>query len=298
MKLIKNNLCLSVCLLAVSVLTAQEKQEDVEPNNIIPNSQLVWSNPSYPVTAGDIYTLTYMANNTAVTYQFFVDSSYMVRISNLGTISAANKTFLQLKREAETIVANNYPLSGAQLILTRPGMFRVFVIGEVSAATEISTWAMERLSSLISYATPFASLRNVTIKSANGQEKTYDLFNADRTGDLSQNPYLRPNDTITFNRLERQITINGAVERPGIYQLLANENLKDLIEVYACGLTPLADKSRMELIRYVGGTSPFGEKISIGNTNIQENFILQNYDIVTIPDVREWWPPVSYQDIE
>jgi protein involved in polysaccharide export with SLBB domain len=295
MKPIKNNLGLCLCLFAVSVLTAQENPE---PDIIIPNSQLVWSNPGYPVTAGDIYTLNYMANNTAVSYQFFVDSSYMVRISNLGTISAANKTFLQLKREAETIVANNYPLSGAQLILTRPGMFRVFVLGEVSAATEISTWAMERLSSLISYATPFASLRNVTVKSANGQERTYDLFTAERGGDLSQNPYLRPNDTITFNRLERQITINGAVERPGVYQMLVNENLKDLIEVYACGLTPLADQSRMELIRYVGGTSPFGEKIPLTNTNIQENFALRTYDMVTIPDVREWWPLVSYQDTE
>jgi protein involved in polysaccharide export with SLBB domain len=297
MKPVKISLCLflGVYLLVASVITAQE---NLGLDIINQNSQLVWSNPGYPVTAGDIYTLTYRANNTAVTYQLFVDSSYIVRISNLGTISAANKTFLQLKNEAETIVSNNYPLSGPQLILTRPGVFRVHVIGEVYAATEISTWAMERLSSLTDYATPFASFRNVTIKSANGQERSYDLFNAGRSGDLRQNPYLRPNDIITFNRLERRVTVKGAVERPGVYQLLANENLKDLIEIYACGFTPLADKTRMELIRYVGSGSPHGEKIFIGDADIQENFALQNYDIVTIPDVREWWPVVSHQDIE
>jgi protein involved in polysaccharide export with SLBB domain len=202
----------------------------------------------------------------------------------------AGKTFRQVKKDAETIVANNYPLSGVQLILTQPGVFRVFVVGEVKVAAEISTWAMERLSSLIRYTTPFASLRNVSIKSANGRTKNYDLFKAEREGDLSQNPYLRPDDIITFNRLDRQITINGAVERPGVYQLLSNENLNDLIRNYACGFTPLADKTQMELVRYVGSGSVSGDKMIFTEADIQRNYRLQNYDIITIPNITERRP--------
>ncbi|MDR2246189.1 MAG: hypothetical protein LBE17_05890, partial [Treponema sp.] len=234
--------CMFMCMsvLAVSVSSAQENPAVID---VTPNSQLALSNPDYLVTAGDIYTLAYSANGTAVTYRIVVDTSYTIRISNLGMINVAGKTFRQVKKDAETIVANNYPLSGVQLILTQPGVFRVFVVGEVKAAAEISAWAMERLSSLTRYTTPFASLRNVSVKSANGRTKNYDLFKAEREGDLRENPYLRPDDTITFNRLDRQITINGAVERPGVYQLLSNENLKELITNYACGLTPLADKT-------------------------------------------------------
>jgi protein involved in polysaccharide export with SLBB domain len=195
-----------------------------------------------------------------------------------------------LKREAELIVSNNYPLSGVQLVLTQPGLFRVFVNGEVSAAAEVSTWGLARLSSLTNHITPQASIRNVSIKSANGQVRIYDLFKAERTGDLSQNPYLRPDDVITFNRLERKVTIRGAVERPGAYQLLSGENLQDLIDSYAYGITPLADKTRMELVRYVGTSSISGEKIALKESDIQKNHVLQNYDIVTIPDIREFWP--------
>jgi protein involved in polysaccharide export with SLBB domain len=79
------------------------------------------------------------------------------------------------------------------------------------------------------------------------------------------------------------------VERPGVYQLLSNENLKELITNYACGLTPLADKTRMELVRYEG-VSAFGEKIFLSESNIKENFALRNYDSITIPDASEWWP--------
>jgi protein involved in polysaccharide export with SLBB domain len=289
----KNGLiiCLAMSFFIHSFLPAQEAaQGTLQREDMTQNSQLALSSPDYLVTSGDIYNLVYTAGGTAVTYRIVVDSSYNIRVSNLGVISAAGKTFRTLKRDVEAIVSNNYPLSGVQLVLTQPGVFRVFVNGEVKAATEISTWALARLSSLLGYMTPQTSTRNVTVKSANGRVKVYDLFCAERTGDLSQNPYLRPDDVITFNRLERKVTIKGAVERPGAYQLLAGENLKDLIEFYARGITPVADKTRMELIRYVGCESAFGDQILLTDSDIQENYILQNYDAISIPDMREWWP--------
>jgi protein involved in polysaccharide export with SLBB domain len=248
------------------------------------------SNPEYPVTSGDIYTLVYTANGTAVTYRIVVDSSYRIRVANFAIISGAGKTFRHLKKEIEDIVSDNYPFSGVQCVLTQPGVFRVFVNGEVNAATEVSTWALARLSSLTQYITTYASTREISIKSANGTVKTCDLFKAVRTGDLSQNPYLQPDDVITFNRFDRRVTIKGAVERPGIYQLLAGENLNDLIETYAFGFTPMADKTRMALVRYVNSAAEFGERISITVADIQQNYVVQNYDTIIIPDMREWWP--------
>ena len=38
-------------------------------------------------------------------------------------------------------------------------------------------------------------------------------------------------ETITVQRVERKVTISGSVERPGTYQLLAGENIKELIEL-------------------------------------------------------------------
>jgi protein involved in polysaccharide export with SLBB domain len=250
------------------------------------------SNAAYRVTAGDVYTLAYTAGGAQVTYPIAVDASYRVRVSNLGVVNAAGKTFLQLKAEAEAIVSNNYPLSGAQLVLTRPALFTVYLKGEVSAAAELPAWALSRLSSFLGGGrlTPYASLRDVTVTSGGGQARVYDIFKARRDGDLGQDPYVRPGDTITVGRLERSVSVSGAVERPGAYQLLAGENLAALVGRYGGGLAPLADASRTELVRRVGGGSDSGEKRFLTGADIEGDYGLNNLDEVYIPLITDLMP--------
>jgi protein involved in polysaccharide export with SLBB domain len=213
-------------------------------------TQIALSNPNYPVTAGDIYTLTFMVNNSPVTYTITVDNSYMIRVANLGLINVAGKTYQQLKRDVEGIVTNNYPLSGVQVNLTEPGLFTVYVTGEVVYPAERTTWAMGRLSSVLhGILSVYSSKRNIKITSITGQVRTYDLFKAQRSGTLTQDPYLRPGDVITVSHVNRMVFIYGEVNLPEFYELLPGENLKELIEVYAGGFTPMADVSRIALTR-------------------------------------------------
>ncbi|GHU07504.1 hypothetical protein FACS1894151_01920 [Spirochaetia bacterium] len=104
-----------------------QAQEEVTSDQV----QIAISSPSYPVTSGDVYSLTYVAGGLPVSYMITVDSSYRIRVSNLGTLNAAGKTYVQLKRDTETIVSNNYPLSGVQLVLIKPSVFTVYIKGEL-----------------------------------------------------------------------------------------------------------------------------------------------------------------------
>ena len=56
--------------------------------------QLAMSNPSYQITAGDIYTLTY--NN--IVEVITVDYSYRLTIPGLGVINVAGQTYQELKQ--------------------------------------------------------------------------------------------------------------------------------------------------------------------------------------------------------
>lgn len=260
----------------------EEAKDDVIIG-LTPNTQLALSTPDYLVTPGDVYTLAYLAGGTALEYSIVVDSSYRIRISNLGTINATGKTFSQLKTQVESVVINNYPLGGPQFVLKQPGTFRVYLKGEVQTTKEISTWALARLSTLLqNNLTNYSSIRNVTIKPLNGQAKVYDLFKANRFGDLSQNPYVRPEDTIIVSRVERRVTIAGAVERPGTYQLLAGENLKELIEVYAGAFTPLADKTCISLVRFMDCIDNWGDIYLLSEEDVQGNYNLLDYDVITV----------------
>jgi protein involved in polysaccharide export with SLBB domain len=295
---------------------------DALGDSISQNAMLARSSADYRVTAGDVYMLAYAAGITPVTYVITVDSSYRIRVSNLGIVNGAGKTFMQVKNEVETIVTNNYPLSGVQLVLTQPAVFKVHVKGEVPVAEEVPVWALSRLSSLVirneqiqkdaeeaasvvsaisasglplmppkdTFAPSSLSLRDVSIRSSNGQVRVYDLFKAQRLGDLSQDPYLRPGDEITFNRAKRSVSITGEVERPGIYQLLEDESINELIEFYGSGFTPLADKTRIELVRIVNSIDIAGDKIFLTGNDLEKNYQLENYDRITVPEITQLQP--------
>jgi protein involved in polysaccharide export with SLBB domain len=270
---------------------SQLSQEIAAVDDVGGDTLLALSSPDYQVTPGDVYTLAYATGTALVTFRIIVDSSYRVPIANLGVVNAAGKTYRQFKREAEAIVSNNYPLSGAQLVLTQPGYFRVYLTGEVNAAATRTAWALARLSSLLEGSlTAYSSIRNITVSSASGQTAVYDLFRAQRDGDLRQDPYLRPEDVVRINRLERIVTIEGAVERPGSYQLLPGEHLRELVERYASNLTPIADSSRIELVRYLDSRTDSGEKQYLTGQSIEDNYPLRHLDVVTVPSITDLTP--------
>ncbi|MDR0670454.1 MAG: SLBB domain-containing protein [Treponema sp.] len=267
-----------------------EYAEDGPVLDLVPSAQLALSTPDYPVTAGDIYTLAYLAGTQTVEYTITVDTSYRIRVSNLAVIDTAGKTYNELKTQVETIVTTNHRMSGVQFVLHTPAVFKVRVKGEVRTAAEVSAWALTRLSSLSEYATSYGSLREVSVTSSNGTMKTYDLYRARRMGDIAQDPYLRPNDVITFNRVQRQVTLSGAVERPGTYQLLPGEHLKELIEVYGNGFTPFAETAWIGLIRYVNTQDKVGNKVYLTEDALEENYPLEDYDVVDVPSTASGRP--------
>jgi protein involved in polysaccharide export with SLBB domain len=137
--------------------------------------------------------------------------------------------------------------------------------------------------------TDYTSIRDISIKSSNGQVRVYDLFKAYR-GDPSQDPYLRPGDVITFNRVKRTVTITGAIERPGTYQLLDGENIKELIEFYGSNFTPVADPSRVEMIRVTNSKDIAGDKIFLTVNDLENNFVLEDFDTITVPVISQLQP--------
>jgi protein involved in polysaccharide export with SLBB domain len=267
-----------ISLVFIQQARAQEVQDIQQAQAQI--IQLALTSPSYKVTAGDVYTLTYGEVKNVIT----VDYSYRLSIPGVGIINGADKTYHQIKSEIENIVTYKSPQSGAQFILTTPSSFSVYIKGEVRNAAERTTWAMGRLSSLLNgILTEYSSTRNVTVTSTNGQVKTYDLFKAQRSGDLSEDPYLRPGDTITISHLDRKVSVFGEVERSGTYELLPGENIQELIRNYANGYTSRAAADRIELTRYAGDNRNEGNTIYLTEEEIDANYPLQNFDAVYIP---------------
>ena len=311
MKRILSIICISLCVRlifaqSISSTTTQviADQMNLSDSNVgstvekFPDPQLAMSVPNYPVTCGDVYTLAFAAGSTPVTYSIPVDTTYKIRVANLGVINAAGLSYQQLKQQVEALVQRNYPMGGVQFVLTTPATFLVTITGEVKSTTEKNAWALTRLSTFVSQSfTPYSSSRDITIVSTNGTKKSYDLFLATRKGDLSQDPYLRPGDKIIINRASRKVTITGAVERPGTYELLKGENLKKLIEYYGNGLTEYANTDKVSLLRRVNGTDKGGNQLYLEKDVFTNDYTLNHGDTVTIHSNTEYNPSIVVEGI-
>ena len=157
---------------------------------------------------------------------------------------------------------------------------------------------MTRLSAFISSSmTDYSSIRKVTVVSANGKKKTFDLYAASRSGDFSQDPYLRPSDKIEIGRVERKVSVYGAVEREGTYELLQKENLKELIESYANGVKKTANLSQIRLVRLSDEDKRLEKVQYLTENDIKSDFELCDRDKVYIADWSEWQPFVELKGI-
>ncbi len=268
------------------VVPAFALEDSVETTT--PIYQEVFSSPDYLVTTGDIYSLSYNALGNAIKYTIIVDPTYKVKVSNLGIIDAKGKTFLELKKEVENIVSSNYPMSAVQLVLSSPSTFKVIARGEVNSVSEIRVTGLVRISSVVyGQANSNASLRFVTVEDADGNVNHYDLFLAQRFGDMSQNPYVRPNDVITLEKAGRRVSVSGSVKRPGTYELLEGENLKALIDYYGAGFDELADTANIILSRSLSSLAKSGQISYLTEKDYKSDLKLLNLDSVYVGSLSE-----------
>ncbi|MDE5898244.1 MAG: SLBB domain-containing protein [Treponemataceae bacterium] len=259
--------------------------------NLVVNAKLAMASKDYPVTAGDTYSLSFVVRNEIMTFAVPVDSSYQIKVANLAVINGRGKTFLELKKQVEEVVNKNYPLSGVQFFILQPSIFNIVVSGEVRMTTEKKAWALSRLSSVIADAlTDDSSTRDIVVVSEDGTERSYDLFKAERDGDLRQDPYMRPGDRVVVGRSARKTTVFGAVKRPGRYDLLEGEGVQELVELYGGGLAESADVSRIEIYRTDGEYNSSGRKIYL--SGLEGNYPLANSDSVYVSSYQDLRPVV------
>ena len=131
----------------------------------MPSVQLAMSTSDYMITAGDIYSLSFVAGTSPVTYTIPVDSSYKIRVANLAVLDATGKTFVAIKKQVEDIVSKNFPMSAVQFTLLSPATFSVRITGEVTHVTEQNAWTLNRLSDVLGATfTDFSSINYLELE--------------------------------------------------------------------------------------------------------------------------------------
>jgi len=273
--------------------TVQYLPQAILPVQAVPdvadNLQLAISNRQYPVTPGDVYTLTFLLAGETVSNVLLVESDYTINMTIFGKLNATGMTFAQLKPVIEQKIADAYPRSLPALTMTSVGVFQVPILGEIPESRYVTAWGLSRLSEVLEgNLGDYSSIRDIKITSGDGNSRHYDLLMALNQGELAQNPTIRPDDNIVINRIHREIEILGEVYKPGVYQLLDYDTILD-VQQFTGGFTPMANASRIRIDRF-SGNSPV--TFFLDNEHYNEDFEFHNGDIVTIPSIIRVQPVV------
>ena len=255
----------------------QVREDVLEPERI---RLLAISSDEYPVTPGDVYSLSFRMGGEVVTYNLLVDSDYTVNLDVVGEIDAGGMRFQELKPLIEQQISDAYYQSFPSLQIVSVGIFRVPITGEVPDVQYHTAWGMTRLSEVVEdNLGPYSSIRDIQIRSKDGEVATYDIQAALNRGQLEEHPFVRPGDTVIIERVPRVVQVQGGVYRPGEYQLLEGEGVGDL-ESFFNGYTPRANLFRIKVVR-VTGDRPITMYVDINQ--FRDNFELFDGDIIYVP---------------
>ena len=259
---------------------------------------LALSTSDYPVTPGDVLSLSFLKIATPDTINCVIGSNYELNLGLFGLVDARGKTFRELKTLVEKKVGDAYKDSNPSLLIRSTGSFQVKLEGEIPAATVVDAWGLTRLSEIVqANKSSHASIRKVRVISASGQSKVFDLFRFSRYADYTQNPYVRPGDRVVFENAGRLVSIGGEVYRPDTYELVDGDGLKECLSDYAMGLLPTAQADHAYLskkgsvVDKDGGIYFFdaSQVSSSSNTNLE----IFDGDKIIVP-TRESFLPVVY----
>lgn len=268
---------ISVCAFAEPASFAEQlKYRSYAETSLSQKLLLAQTTNNYQLLPGDSFSISFYSGKDLINASYSVDSEYKLSCGEFGTFEAKGKSFIELSREIQVAIEQSYSFSSPVITLSNCGMFYVKVLGMVDNAQPLRCWGGSRLEEVVNIANRYANTRDVIVTSQDGKIRHYDMYQGLVLGDESQNPNLRPGDTITLLRSQKLVQLSGHVYAGGTYQLLNNEGLDDLINKYAGGLLSTADSKEILVTRFVDGRSE-DQVLSFGD---KQNLLHQ--DIVTV----------------
>jgi protein involved in polysaccharide export with SLBB domain len=223
------------------------RNNSLEPN-VIPMDLPV--GPEYVVGPGDGLAIDLWGGISQRMFRI-VDREGRITLPEAGPLLVSGRTLGDVQRTVQQLMRTQYRDVSADVSLSRLRTVRVYVVGDVAepGAYDISSLSTP-LNALFAAGgvTSHGSLR--ALKHYRGKQlveevDAYDLLLHGVRGDMAR---LENGDTLMVQPIGPQVTIEGMVRRPAIYELHGETSLEDALEL-AGGILPAAALQHVEVQR-------------------------------------------------
>jgi len=110
----------------------------------------------------------------------------------------------------------------------------VMIVGEAKFPGSYTVSALSTLTQALFVAggvSDIGSLREIKVKRAGTEIANFDLYKLLMQGDASRDVYLKHGDVVFISPMQSAVEINGEVQRPAIYEVLASETVADVVKM-------------------------------------------------------------------
>ncbi|HYL67627.1 MAG TPA: SLBB domain-containing protein [Candidatus Limnocylindria bacterium] len=206
--------------------------------------------PDYVVGPGDGLSFD-LWGSTSRRLTRIVDREGRVSLPEVGPILVSGKSLMDVQNDVQKILRTQFRDVSADVSLARLRSIRVYEVGDLvnPGAYDIGSLSTP-LNALFAAGGPTArgSLRVVKHYRGNQLVQVVDVYDLLLHGVRSNMERLENGDTILAPPIGAQVTVEGMVRRPAIYELGDEKNLASVLEL-AGGLLPTAALRHIEVER-------------------------------------------------
>ena len=208
--------------------------------------------PDYVVGPGDGLSIDLWGG---VSQRFFrtVDREGRVSLPEAGPVLVSGRNLADVQQDLQRILRTEFRDVSAEVSLARLRTIRIYEVGDVAnpGAYDISSLSTP-LNALFAAGgpTPKGSLRIVKHYRGNQLVQVVDLYDLLLHGVKSDMARLDNGDTVLVPPIGPQVTVEGMVRRPAVYELKDEKDLAAVLELSG-GLLPTAALRHIEVQRLV-----------------------------------------------
>jgi protein involved in polysaccharide export with SLBB domain len=208
--------------------------------------------PNYVVGPGDGLTIDLWGSVSQRLFEV-VDRTGRVTLPEVGPVEVSGDTLGQVQQLVQKLLRTQFRTMSADVSVTRLKTVRVYVVGDVEhpGAYDVSSLSTP-LNAEFAAGGPTANGSLRVVQHWRGKQllqtiDVYDLLLHGVQGDILP---LEDGDTIRVPTVGPEVTVEGMVRRPDIYELRNETNLAQVIQL-AGGILPAATLKHIEVQRLV-----------------------------------------------
>ncbi|RTR32542.1 SLBB domain-containing protein [Shewanella atlantica] len=209
-----------------------------EPSTFAPVSDIPVPS-EYLVGPGDnIKVQLYGKDNNE--YDLVINREGVIQFPELGPISVNGLTFAELRELLTSRIQQQMIGIESNITMGELRSIRIFVAGDAYKPGSYTVSSLSTITQALFVAggvNEIGSLRNIKLKRNGKLVGSMDLYDLLMRGDASGDLRLRSGDVVFIPSVGGLISVTGEVRRPAVYELKANEEMADIIQM-AAGFKP------------------------------------------------------------